>query len=65
VTPTRALHATGDAGAATEALRSARDRLLERAAQVHRPEWRVSFLESVPEHAETIALAQSWLRGAS
>jgi eukaryotic-like serine/threonine-protein kinase len=56
----RALDAAGDRAAAREVIARARERLLERADGIHRPEWRRTFLENVPEHASTLALAEEW-----
>ena len=52
-----ALTATGDPAAARTVISRARDRLLARAEKISDPEWRKSFLENLPEHARTIALA--------
>ncbi len=56
-----ALAANGRRHEAYDAIRSARDRLLERAAKISRPEWRESFLSKVAENARTLALAREWL----
>jgi len=53
--------ALGDRGAATRAITNARDQLLARAAKIRNEHWRASFLERVPEHARTLALARAWL----
>jgi ATP/maltotriose-dependent transcriptional regulator MalT len=50
-----ARRAAGDEAGAKAALRAARERLLERAAQIRDPDWRKSFLERVPENARTMA----------
>lgn len=55
-----ALRATGRVEQAREAIAAARARLLERAARIDDPVWRQSFLENVPEHARTLALAGEW-----
>jgi tetratricopeptide (TPR) repeat protein len=55
-----ALAATGDAAAAREALRAARDRLLARAGQIHNPAFRESFLTRLPDNARTVQLAREW-----
>jgi ATP/maltotriose-dependent transcriptional regulator MalT len=52
-----ALQANGDVDSARRFIAKARDRLLERAEKIVDPEWRRCFLERVPEHARTIALA--------
>ena len=57
----RALDAAGDRAAAQRVIAKARDRLRERAAQIAREDWRRTFLENVPEHARTLALAAEWL----
>jgi serine/threonine protein kinase len=51
-----ALWASGDLAQARAAVMHARDRLLERAARISRPELRKSFLERVPENARTLEL---------
>jgi tetratricopeptide (TPR) repeat protein len=56
----RALDAVGDRASAVRTVAEARRRLLERADSIPRPEWRRAFLENVPEHAFTLALAQEW-----
>jgi hypothetical protein len=56
-----ALHATGDADGARRAIGDARARLLAAAARIPDPAYRQSFLEAVPEHARTVALARAWL----
>ena len=55
-----ALRATGDAGRATAAIAAARERLLRRASDIRDGALRRSFLENVPEHARTLALAREW-----
>ncbi len=52
-----ALRANGDVDGARRLIATARDRLFERAEKIVDPEWRRCFLERVPEHARTIALA--------
>jgi tetratricopeptide (TPR) repeat protein len=59
----RALDAVGDRDAAAEVIARARARLLERAASIEQPRWRRTFLENVPEHASTLALADEWRAG--
>ena len=51
----QALDATGDTEAGQRALAAASERLLQRAQQIEDDELRRSFLERVPEHAETLA----------
>jgi len=55
-----ALRAAGDEGAAREALRVARDRLMERASRIASPAMRASFLGQVPANARTTVLATEW-----
>ena len=52
-----ALVATGDRKAARGVIERARDRLLARAEKITDPEWRKSFLENIPDHRRTLALA--------
>jgi len=56
----RALFASGDREGARRAIESARDRLLARAATIRDARLKKTFLENVPEHAMTIALASQW-----
>ncbi|WP_437489904.1 protein kinase [Sorangium sp. So ce1014] len=56
-----ALEACGAHGEARAAIATARGRLLERAARIANPAWRARFLENVPDHARTLALAGAWL----
>ncbi|MGK3964969.1 protein kinase [Sorangium sp. So ce118] len=56
-----ALEACGAHGEARAAIATARDRLLERTSRIANPAWRAGFLENVPEHARTLALARAWL----
>ncbi len=51
-----ALRASGDARA-DEAIRTAADRLVAKGAKIASPEIRRSYLERVPDHARTLALA--------
>jgi hypothetical protein len=51
----RAFAATGNVDLAAQALERARSRLLERAARIGDPDQRRSFLERVPENADTLA----------
>jgi hypothetical protein len=57
----QAAHASGERALAGDTIREARDRLLERAARIDDERLRASFLERVPEHAKTLALAREWL----
>ncbi|MDI3285070.1 protein kinase [Polyangium sp. 15x6] len=50
--------ATGDLEAAREALAQARERLLSTAERIGDPAFRRSFLEDVPAHRRTLALAE-------
>jgi hypothetical protein len=52
-----ALHASGEHGASLAALADARDHLLALADRIGDPAVRRSFLEGVPAHARTMALA--------
>jgi len=36
----------------------------EKAAKIQDERWRNCFLEAIPEHAETIALARTWREAA-
>jgi tetratricopeptide (TPR) repeat protein len=54
------LSACGEVDAAHHALRTARDRLLDRASHIDDPERRKDFLEGVPENARTLRLAAEW-----
>jgi tetratricopeptide (TPR) repeat protein len=56
-----ALAAIGNEGAAREAIATARDVLAARAAAIHEPAARASFLARVPENAATLARAREWL----
>jgi tetratricopeptide (TPR) repeat protein len=56
-----AFHATGAHDAARRAITDARTRLFALAAQIADPDYRRSFLDSVPENARTLALARAWL----
>jgi tetratricopeptide (TPR) repeat protein len=55
-----ALAAAGDLPAASAAIAAARERLLGRAARIGDERLRRSFLERVPENAETLARAAQW-----
>ena len=54
------LHATGRHEEAARAIREAETELLATAAKIQDERWRTKFLESIPEHAETIRLARVW-----
>jgi eukaryotic-like serine/threonine-protein kinase len=56
-----ALEANGDHDAAVIAAVSAQQRLMERAEKIEDPALRASFLDRVPEHARTLALAHAWV----
>jgi hypothetical protein len=56
-----ALHSAGEVDAAHDAIRLARERLLERAQRISDPQLRESFLWNVPENARTLELAERWL----
>jgi eukaryotic-like serine/threonine-protein kinase len=56
-----ALHATGAADGARRAIDDARARLLATAARIPDPAIRQGFLDGVPEHARTLALARAWI----
>jgi len=53
------LSAVGDKDEAARAIEHARTHLLARAEKIRNERWRKSFLERVPEHARTLALAQT------
>jgi tetratricopeptide (TPR) repeat protein len=55
-----ALHAAGDP-ASLRALAEARDRVLERAGRIRDLDLRKTFLENIPEHVRTLALARERL----
>jgi serine/threonine protein kinase/tetratricopeptide (TPR) repeat protein len=55
-----ALRASGAADEAVRTIRTAETELLAMAAKIQDEQWRTSFLEAVPEHAETIQLARDW-----
>lgn len=54
------LDAAGQHGDAREYLADARERLYRIAAEIPNETMRTSYLEAVPEHARTIALAEQW-----
>ncbi len=56
-----ALLATGDVAGARTPLSRAYARLLVHSSKIGDPALRASFLERVPEHAKTLALARQWL----
>jgi len=55
-----ALRASGALDAAARVIGEAAAELHATAAKIQDPQWRTSFLESVPENAETLALAAAW-----
>ena len=55
------LRAAGDDGAALDELIAARQRILDRASRIQDPEHRKAFLNDVPEHARTLAVARACL----
>jgi serine/threonine protein kinase/tetratricopeptide (TPR) repeat protein len=55
-----ALEAGCEHGQARVAIARARERVQARADRISREDWRKSFLENIPEHARTLALAQAW-----
>jgi hypothetical protein len=57
----QALDARGERGEAARVIAAARDRLLQRAANIDDAPLRRSFLENVPENARTLELAARWL----
>ncbi|MDC0684946.1 protein kinase domain-containing protein [Sorangium atrum] len=60
LTYAEALRAAGERERAAKMIEAARSRLLERAAKIGRPALRQSFLESIPENARALALADAW-----
>jgi len=56
-----ALHASGDQQAARAVVAAARDDLEAKAARIDDAEVRRRFLTELPEHAQTLALADAWL----
>jgi hypothetical protein len=65
LTHAEALHATGAHAEARHAIAEARARLLTVADKIVDPDYKTSFLESVPENARTLALARAWLGDAT
>ncbi|HSN25013.1 MAG TPA: AAA family ATPase, partial [Kofleriaceae bacterium] len=55
-----ALHATGAHAEALAAITDAEAHVLALAAKIQDDTWRASFLEAIPENAETLALARAW-----
>jgi hypothetical protein len=53
----RALYQDGDRDAARTCAGRAREQLITRSERIAEPETRRAFLENIPEHAETFALA--------
>ncbi len=58
-----ALYANGALGDARRAIDDAEARLYEAAARIGDPDWRKSYLEAIPEHSATLALARFWRGG--
>ncbi|XXX78918.1 protein kinase [Sorangium sp. So ce134] len=56
-----ALAAAGHRDEAEKAIATAADELMVRASKFQDPRWRDSFLQRVPAHARTRALARQWL----
>jgi len=56
-----ALHATGAHDAARQAIALARTHLFTITDRIADPDYKKSFLESVPENARTLVLARAWL----
>jgi predicted ATPase len=56
----KTLAASGDKVGAAMALRSSRDRLLARAANITDDTQRKTFLQAIPENRETLALSEAW-----
>jgi hypothetical protein len=56
-----ALEAIGDRARACDAVREARDDLLQRAARIPDLSKRRRFLENLPDHRRTLDLARQWL----
>jgi eukaryotic-like serine/threonine-protein kinase len=54
------LYALAQHAAAHDAIKTARVRILERAAMIQDPAWKQSFLERVKENARTLELAKEW-----
>jgi len=59
------LYAAGQKSRARRAIESAKKRLGERAARITHGVWRRTFLDNVPEHVRTLALADEWLSAAT
>jgi hypothetical protein len=55
-----ALAAAGDVEPARAALRAAYERLMARAAQIAKPDWRAAFLTRNLDNARTVRLAREW-----
>jgi tetratricopeptide (TPR) repeat protein len=55
-----ALHATGAHAEALAAITEAEAHVLQLAAKIQNEKWRACFLQAIPEHAETLALARAW-----
>jgi len=54
-------HACGDDEAAREYILAARNRLIARAETIEDQELKSSFLREVPDHVETLRLAEAWV----
>ncbi|CAN92004.1 Protein kinase [Sorangium cellulosum So ce56] len=61
LTYAEALAAAGHRDEAEKAIAAAAEALMARASKFQDPRWRDSFLERVPEHAQTRSLARQWL----
>jgi tetratricopeptide (TPR) repeat protein len=60
-----ALHATGAHDAARRAIAAAQAHLFTIATRISDPDYKISFLDNVPENARTRALASAWLGDAA
>ena len=58
----RALHAHGRVDDARTAIADAAQRITDTASKIGDPNLRQTFLQAVPEHALTLALARDWRR---
>jgi tetratricopeptide (TPR) repeat protein len=61
----QALYATGSHAEAFAAISDAEAKLLEKAAKIQDERWRASFLEAIPENADTLRLARALREGAA
>ncbi|MEM9490855.1 MAG: hypothetical protein AAGC55_17030 [Myxococcota bacterium] len=57
----RILDRTGQRARARTAIAAARDWVADRARSIGNPRWSRCFIRNVPENAEILALAESWL----